>query len=318
MKRGLLMAVASTSLGLAFGTPAQAQGPGQGGRAGWQPNGGGPQGGGWQPGGRMPFAMGSVSSVDKAAGTITISGRDGTDQVIKVGSSTKLTTQTPVLVSDLKLGDKVAVQGVPTGIVASQLTAGDAPTGLPGAGGPGGPAGFGGRPGGGNGGPATAQASSVMARGVVKALPTAANAHLTITLDADTTLIVKINSGAKITKYASTSLSKIRTGDRIVALGDAGDDGVFVATAVGVNLPQSNMGVFGARNGGPQARMPGGPGGNPMAMQGGGFGGSQGFDGQSGPGDDMGGGGFDGPPPMDGGGGFGGGGFDGPPLPDGN
>ena len=285
---------------------------------GWQANGGGLQGpgGGWQPGGRMPFAMGSVSSVDKAAGTITISGRDGTDQVIKVGSSTKLTTQTPVLVSDLKVGDKVAIQGVPTGIIASQLTVGEAPAGLPGTGGPGGPGAFGGRQGGGNGGQAPTQSSSVMARGVVKVLPTAANAHLTITLDADTTLIVKVNAGAKITKYASTTLAKLRSGDRIVALGDAGDDGVFVATAVGVNLPQSNMGMFGPPNGGPQARIPGGPGGNPMAAQGGGFGGGgQEFGNPGGPGEDMG-GGFDGPPPMDGG--PGGGGFDGPPPPDGN
>ncbi len=192
-----LMSLALMTTMLAASAAAQAPDapggppPGQdGGPPPGDPNGGPPPGGpdGGGPGGAgqgaddhaafrspSPFAAGTVSAVDTGAGTITITSQSGGSshsQVIKVNSDTQLVTQSEVALANLKVGDQVQVQGVPTGITVSSFTVGKAPLGLPGVGGvgPGGPGG-------------TAAASSfATARGTVKTLPTKADPHLMISL----------------------------------------------------------------------------------------------------------------------------------------
>ena len=142
MKHTMSSLFASALVGLALASPGFAQAPPPG----------GPQfpgfGGGGFGGQRRPVAFGTVGSVDTAAATITLTPQNGGEgQVIKVGPDAQIMTQQTVSVSDLKVGGQIAVQGVPTGITASQITAGTPPAGLPGAGG-----GFGGPRGGGNGG----------------------------------------------------------------------------------------------------------------------------------------------------------------------
>jgi hypothetical protein len=90
------------------------------------PNGGGPNGGFR----RAPFAFGTVTAVDTTGNTITLSTFNGGSQTVDVGTDAQIVTQTNVTVSDLKVGDQVAVQGIPTGITASQLTVGQPPAGL--------------------------------------------------------------------------------------------------------------------------------------------------------------------------------------------
>ncbi len=113
---------------------------------------------GGQPGqqqmGGLPTVSGSITGGDASAKIITISGQGQNASItIKLDNNTKLVTQSSVSVSDLKIGDQVQVQGLPTAITANSVLAGDLSSiqGLMGGGGPGGPGGFG--PGGGPGGP---------------------------------------------------------------------------------------------------------------------------------------------------------------------
>jgi hypothetical protein len=285
---GLLLATApafAQGPGGGFGGPPP---PGQGGPGGFGGPGGGPGGfgGPGQGGQRPPFAFGMVSAVDTGAGTITVDGRNGS-QTVKVGSDATITTLKTISVGELKVGDQITVEGIPSGITASQITDGTPPEGLPGAGGPGGgrggfggpggPGGFGG-PGGGPGGPGGPgrDPNAATITGTVKALPTGNDQHLVITLGSDATLYVKMADDAKVSKYATLTLGDIKTGDRIIARGTMGDDGTLTATDVGVNMPG---GFGGGRGGGGFGRRGGGG----FGGGGGGFGG--------------GGGGFGGPPP---------------------
>lgn len=232
--------------------------PGQDGGPGGPPPGGfggpgrtgqGPGGPGGFPG-RSPFAVGTVSAVDANAGTITITSQSGggngggSSQVIKVYSDAQFVTQSEIAVADLKVGDQIQVSGVPTGITVAQFTVGSAPSGLPGIGGVR-SGGFGGPRGGGNpvggsnagGNAGTTAPSFATASGTIKALPTKADPHLTISLGADAQLSLKIADGAKITRYTTLKIADLKSGDRIMAAGQAAADGTLTVSSVGVNLP---------------------------------------------------------------------------------
>ena len=258
---------------------AQAQGPQGGGFGG--PGGfrGGPGGGGQGGFRRPPVAFGTVTAIDAGAGTITIASRfGGADQTIQTQGTTQIVSQTAASVSDLKKGDKIEVQGVPTGITASALTIGQSPlSGLGGpGGGPGGPGGgFGGGPGM-QGAPAMASATGI----VTSVSP------LTISLSSTASLTLKMDPSAKVTKYTTVPLSSIKVGDSVMGIGTANDDGSFAATTVALNMNLGGMG---------QGRGGFGRGGS-YGRGGGGFGGPRGGGGF---------GGFGGPPPPDG--------FGGPP-----
>lgn len=311
LRKGRALAAGLTLMTTVLATAAMAQGPGGGGFGGpppgqnggggfggpgggfGGPGGGGPGGGGRGGfGGRMPFALGAITSVDTGAGTVTITSQfGGNPQVIKVGADAQVVSQMDTTVADLKVGDQVQVQGVPTGITASQLTVGTPPAGLPGAGGFGGgrfggPRPGGGAPGGGNAGGAASAQGFASATGTIKSLPTAADPHLLITLGPDAQLFLKMAPGAKITKYTTMKLTDLKVGDRVVASGQTGDDGTLTATSVGVNMPmmQGGFGPGGFGGGGRGGRGRRGGGQGPGGPNPGGFGGG-------------GGGGFGGPPP---------------------
>jgi len=248
-------------------------------------------GGGGNRGGnrRAPFAFGTVSAVDTGAGTITVTSQfGGGTQTIQTQGTTQIVSQAAAQVSDLKVGDKVQVQGIPTGITASALSIGASPfANLGGNGGAPPPAG-------GNGGGAppapAAPQSFAMAAGTV----TSTN-PLTVKVSDSVSLTLKMDPTAKVTKYTPVNLSAIKVGDQIVGLGQTGADGSLAATTVAVNVDMSAMGMGGGRGG-----MGGGGFGGGRGGMGGGFGGGRGRRG--------GGGGGNGGP---GGGGNGGGGFGG-------
>ncbi len=272
-----LLGAAALMTGPIFAPAAHAQQGGFGGPGGGGGFGGGQGGGGFNR--RPPFASGTVTAVDSGAGTITISGRGGgPDQTIQTQGTTSIVTQTTAAVSDLKKGDTIEVQGMPTGITASSVTIGQSPfAGLGGPGGPGGPGGGG--PGGGFGGPGAAAApATASAKGTVTG-----TSPLTISLSSTASLVLKMDPSAKVTKYTTETLSAVKVGDRVMGIGTANDDGTFAATTVAVNV---DMAAFGQGRGGY-----GGGGFGRGRRGGGGFGGPAG-------------GGPDGPPP---------GGFGGPP-----
>lgn len=264
-----LLGAAALMTGPIFAPAAQAQGP-QGGFGGPGGGFGGGQGGGGFNR-RPPVAFGTVTAVDAGAGTITISGRGGS-QTIQTQGTTSIVTQTTAAVSDLKKGDTIEVQGVPTGITASSVTIGQSPfagLGGPGGGGPGGPP-----PGGGFGGPGAAPASAAAsAHGTVTS-----TSPLTISLSSTASLVLKMDPNAKVTKYTTETLSAVKVGDRVMGIGMANDDGTFAATTVAVNVDMSAMGGrggFGGGNGGYGRGQRGN-------ARGGGFGGG-GFGGPGGP-----------------------------------
>ena len=255
-----------------FGGGQGGGGFGGGGRQGGF--GGGGRQGGMAGGGR--FALGTVSAVDTAAKTITVTSPFAGTQTIQVSDTTQVVSQTTATVADLKVGDKVQVQGVPTGITASTLTIGENPITAGqgggrqgGTGGPGQGGGFGGRQGGFGGGQG-AQPAFASATGTVTA-----TSPLTISLSTSVTLTLKLDPAAKVTKFSTVDLSGIKTGDQIVSTGQAGDGGVFTATTVGVNMQMGGgQGGFGGRGG--QGGFGGGQGGRRRGGQGGGQGGAGG------------------------------------------
>lgn len=191
------------------------------GQAGPPPFQGGPQG-------RPPFVMGTVVEISKEDSMLLVEAPFAGERVIKVTASTKLMTQTSAKVSDLKVGDHVQVQGVPTGIAASSVSIGQPPEFL-----------RMGAPGGGQrqGGAQAANMAFGTATGTVKAL-----SPLTIMVNKDTTVTVKMAADAKLTKIAPITFAGIKSDDRVMAAGETDSEGIFVATGLAVNL---GMGGFG-------------------------------------------------------------------------
>lgn len=196
------------------------------------PMGGGPNMPGGSPigAGRLPFANGTVTAVDTAAGTLTLSPMfgGGTPQTVKVTDATQITATREGTVGDLKVGDTVQVRGVPTGITATQITAGDSADlpmggmGLPLAG----PRlGSGGRPG--LGGP---QAAFAQATGKVTAL-----SPLTVSVADGVQVTLRVTPDAKISRNVVEKMGDLKAGDRVMANGQPGDDGVLAASRIRVN-----------------------------------------------------------------------------------
>ncbi len=179
--------------------------------------------------GRIPFATGTISDVDAAAGTITLTPMFGANagQTVKVISTSQITALTEAKVGDLKVGDKVQVRGVPTGITASQITAGesgDTPMGgmtMP----------FGGMPvGAGPSGMAGPQAASAQATGKITSLN-----PLTISVSDSVQVTLKAAPDVKVSRYVTEKIGDLKVGDHILASGQTGDDGVFTASRIRVN-----------------------------------------------------------------------------------
>lgn len=312
MKTGLI----ATTLALALGGAACGQG------GGFPPPpgmGGGPGMGGPGMMGGPGVIFGKVKSVDTTAKTIKlIEARRGRICTVHVEDDATIRAEKTVSASDLKVGDEIAVRGIPTGISASSIIDGDPREAMPPppGGGPDddmgdGPEGDGPQ---GDGPDRHGPPSMASASGKVTSV-----SPLTIQIGDDVSVVIKTASTARVHKIVSEQLSDIKAGDRILASGDPDDDGHLDVDkiAVNVHMPPPPPGM-GRRQG------PRGFGGQDMGDNGpGGFG--QGGPGQGGPQ-------FGGRPPQggpDGGGdfqpGMGGGGpdgdgpgGDGPPPPPGD
>ena len=225
------------------------------------PAGGGPIGpGGGMPGagtpmggaggspftmGRLPFANGTVTAVDAAAGTVTLAPMfgGGSPQTVRVTGASQITATREGTVGDLKVGDTVQVRGVPTGIAATSITAGAADGGLgmvPVAGLNGAMNGMmNGGAGAGRarlGGPSAAFAQ---ASGRITAL-----SPLTVSIAEGVSVTLRIGPGVKVSRNVSEKIGDLKVGDRVMANGSAGDDGVLAASRLRVNA-DSGMGPGG-------------------------------------------------------------------------
>jgi hypothetical protein len=257
--------------------PAQPGQPGQpGGRQG--------RGGFGNFANRMPFATGQVTGGDPATGTVIIGSPFGGSQTIHVGTDTKMVALVQVDATKLKIGDTVRVEGVPSQITASTIAAGDLPDFLTpparGRGGPGAPVGA--APGAPQAAGAAAQAArpqpaTATATGKISKLE-----PLTIELSDEVSIVLKLGPNAKIMKMMPATINNIKLGDQVFASGQAGQDGIFMATGLGINVTQM-PGMMGGGRGGF-----GGPGGGFGGFGGGRRGGrggrGAGANGQGGPG----------------------------------
>lgn len=193
--------------------------------------GGNPGGPGGNPGGRGGFgnrgggrggfagrfSMGTVSAVDTAAGTLTLTPNNGGEaQTVKLGPAATVMTQETIPVSRLRVGENVRVTGVPVTITASQIVAGDLPTGLPGGGRRVGanaqPGGAGAQPGGLRR-TGAASGTTTMSASVLSLNP------LTLSVGDNVAVALKLAPDAKVSRISSTTLGQVKVGDQIVATG---------------------------------------------------------------------------------------------------
>ncbi len=219
--------------------------------------------GGQGRGGGSRNVMGTITGGDMKAGTMVISSQfGGGSQTIKVNPDTKFTTQQTVTIGSLRAGDQVQVQGVPAVITASSITAGELPDFLQNN-----------RNRGGRGAAAATSGAAAADPSVIDPnnppQPTASATAtgkvvstnpLTIVINTNVTIILKLASGVKITKLSSVPFSSLKVGDKLIASGTTDPDGTFTATGVGVNLDMGGrgMGAFGGRGGGGQGGQGGG------------------------------------------------------------
>ena len=97
--------------------------------------------------------------------------------------------------------------------------------------------------------------ASATATGTVTSL-----SPLTISIGNDVTISLKLAANMKVSKVVPFAFSKVKVGDRLIATGQAGSDGMFVATTVGINMEIAGLGPaeMGPR-GFAGAGKPGGP-----------------------------------------------------------
>ncbi len=229
------------------GMPPAPGGPMNGGPGG--PFGGGmpnPPGAGGNPfsSAKMPFALGTVRSVDAAAGSFVVTSQFGGDsRTVKVTAATQISARVESKVSDLKVGETVQVRGVPTGITASQISAGDAPAPGPTMGG--GIMGGGIMGNGMMGNGMMGEGTSGMGRANSAGGPGAAYAQasgkitalspLTLALPGDVQVILKATPEVKVSRMVTEKIGDLKAGDTVMVSGQPADDGSLAATRVRVN-----------------------------------------------------------------------------------
>jgi len=248
-----------------------------------QPGGGGGRGGGFGPGGfgmMGNMAFGTVTDGNVNEGWIKVSmgmgpggpGGAGMERTVKLNQQSALVTVSQATLADLKEGNGLMVNGIPTSVLGSRFVTGpnSAPVvqvmtllgggGMGFRGGPGGP----GDAAGGQGGvqipPSTASAT-----GLITSLD-----PIKVKISEQVTVEIKPADGATYLQVVGLTWDKLAQNDRVFCTGQANDDGSLLAGTV-VVMPADlqlgfGMGGFGGPGGG---FGPGGPGGGPGGPGGG-------------------------------------------------
>ncbi|MCC6446595.1 MAG: hypothetical protein IT210_24470 [Armatimonadetes bacterium] len=220
-----------------------------------QPPEGGPGGPGRGGGRNMManMAVGKVVSIDLNNRAVQVQSQfdPNTARWVAITDQTKVVRQVKGKLSDLKEGDQISVQGIPTAIKAAQVQIGEMPSLFPGMR-RGGPGGNQSRP----GSQGRMPTSNASAQGKVTAFD-----PLTVTLTDKTEVVVTASENTPISKIETATFRDIKQNDMLAASGEPDEQGnLYAGTAiVGADFSQM-MGGFGGR------RMGGGrQGGNPPA-----------------------------------------------------
>lgn len=181
--------------------------------------------------GRLPFAAGTVSAVNAAMGTVTLTPTfgGGAGQTVRVSDATRIVGMVNSTVAGLEVGDTVQVRGVPTGIVAAQITAGDGADAPGGASSPVADPFGGGRPSEMGGGRSPRDASA-QATGKITSL-----SPLTVALPGGVSVTLRAAPDVQVSRSRTEKIGDIKVGDRLTASGQSGDDGILTATRIRVN-----------------------------------------------------------------------------------
>ena len=228
------------------------------------PGNGSGQRGGLQ--GRFPGTAGEISAISGT--TLTVQDRQGQSVKVTTTDSTRFTTEKTVAVSDIAKGDRVSVNGTQSGttIAATRVTIADLQAtpqgnGLPGGATPGnGPQNGSGPPGGFGAGPPPTDANgnptgfgSGNGNGNGNGRPPGGFAFGTVTaVDGNTitlssfdgsTVTVTTTPSTTVTKSVQGSLSDLKVGQNVRAMGTTGSDGTVAATSVSEG--SGGFGLFG-------------------------------------------------------------------------
>jgi hypothetical protein len=245
------------------------------GQSGESPNGFGGFGGG---NANFPGAAGTIQSINGSTLTISNTRTNSTDKVT-TSSSTQIMVSKSATVSDIAKGDRLVVTGTKSGTTITATNINDSgdvtgafggfrrnggsngngapevtpPSGTNGGGffnGGGGNGANGGT--GGNGGNGGRFANGNFATGTVQSV----NGNTITLLSRDgTTTTVTVTSSTKISKTEKGSLSDLKTGDNVVAVGSKSSDGSIAATTISEGRGFGGFGRFGGGGNG----APGGP-----------------------------------------------------------
>jgi len=264
-----------------------------------QPGGGGNRGGGFGQGGRGMMgnmAVGTVTDGNVNEGWIKVSmgmgrggpGGGGMERTVNLNQQTALVTVTQAALADLKEGNGLMVNGIPTSVLANRFVTGPNSVPVvevmellggrgmfrsgPGAGGPG-AGGAAGDTAAGQGGiqipPSTASAT-----GLITSLD-----PIKVKISDEITVEIKPSDDATYLQVVGLTWDKLAVDNRVYCTGQGQEDGALVASTV-VVLPADlqsgfgGMGMFGGPGGGfGPGGGPGGPGGGFGPPPGGGPGG---------------------------------------------
>jgi hypothetical protein len=224
---------------------------------------GGPSGSGnFQ--GRFPGVGGQIAAIDGT--TLTVKNRQNQSVKVTTGSSTRITIQKAVAVSDIAKGDRISVSGTQSGttIAAARISIMDLQLGAPGRGfqggstpgsgsgangpqrrfGSGGFNGEGGPPSTDANGNPTGDANRRPLGGFAFGTVTdVAGGTITISSFDGTTTTVTTTPSTTVTKSVQGSFGDLKIGQNIRAVGTTGSDGTVAATTV--NEGAGGFGFFG-------------------------------------------------------------------------
>ncbi|MGO8673106.1 MAG: hypothetical protein ACLQVD_17325 [Capsulimonadaceae bacterium] len=196
-----------------------------------------------------PFAFGTVKSVDVVGNTIVLTTPRGDTTTINVTPTTRIQGRTAIKVGDLKTGETIMVNGVPTGITANTITLNDAYS-TPAA-------------------PRPAVAGSSTGATptpapVANTAPPIANASgtvtslkpLTISLNDSSSLVIKLSDTVQVQHIGLETIKDIAVNDWLTVNGRPTGNGSLDAGNINVNMSPR----MGPRMPGPMGLTPGAPG----------------------------------------------------------
>jgi hypothetical protein len=189
--------------------------------------------------------LGTIRQVDAAKGAIQVqsSGQQGEARWIVLSPQTTMMRHAQGTLAELKVGESIQVSGVPTAISASQLQVGEMPQmefrgGFGGGGNRGGAPGGApeGAPGQGRRGPAEGQGARLQPPSPQFTGTIASTNPLVVVLPGNMRLNVTAAPTTKVVRIVKATLTDLKVGDNIRAVGQPDENGNVIAMRVEVGV----------------------------------------------------------------------------------